>query len=121
MNYNIKHIFTANDLEIGDLLYDVEKNTLAVVVLVGQTVTKTAYESTLFGCSSKTITTRQIILEDTNTKEIYIVSTIGSDGKTLPTGRFRFLIKHQEPVIINNPVYPYYPSYPDYPNYPYNP
>lgn len=102
MSHNIKHIFTALDLEVDDLMYDTEKNIIVRVALVGPVVSNTIFESTLFGVSSKAVSTRQIVIEHAETKELYVIVTSGKEGNDLPFGRFKYLIKNRAPIIITS-------------------
>lgn len=132
MNYNIKEKFTALDLQLDDLIYDAQDDTMMRVAMIGPIITKKVEETKLSPITGYTtvkvdLQIRQIVLENVETKELYMLKVRGKDGE-LPKlennqPRFRHLVKAtpDQGYTITYPAYPYYPYYPYYPCYPTNP
>lgn len=98
MNYNIKQKFTAKDLQVGDLMYDAQESVVVKIAFVGSTTYKKVTAITLFTAEVGVIAINQIVLENVDSKEIYVLEVIGKEGilPKLNSGkpRFRHLIKN---------------------------
>lgn len=118
MNCDIKQVFSAKDLAVGDLMYDVKNDVMVEVAFIND-ANDMEIENVI-----KKIPVKQFVMKDTVSGILFIITSLGDkwELERLHTGqpRFRHLMKFTEPDIINwgpfqiYPINPYWnPGYPE--------
>jgi hypothetical protein len=116
MSQSIKKLFKMSELQVGDIIYDTEKETMVKVSMIGPRIktplgVKVEYKEKYLDMSKYNVYTRQYVLEDTDTQMLFLFSVITHDMEPeKESTRFRHLIREQHnysPII----TYPNCPPY----------